>query len=391
MAGKWHSFMAKPILALFLVPWIAGLLLGDPGRALAASHSPSWPLWDHFRKHFLQSDGRVIDRTDRDRSTSEGEAYTLYFSLVSGDRQTFRKVLEWTRNNLAGGDLDHHLPAWIWGKRPNGDWGILDVNPASDADCWIAYALIEAGRIWKIPAYGRQGRHLLSMIEKNETAFLPGYGWALLPGPWGFRNRDGTGRLNPSYLPPEILLDFEAVSPRSPWTQILETTLSHMGSIAPHGFVPDWIAVTKDGQVRPDPVTGPLGSYDAIRVYLWASLLPSRSPLRKKLLSHMSGMLRYLDHHLRPPLYANTLTGWTAGKGPPGFSAAILPLLRARGDKRHIKSLLKSIKRMRHQGLYGTPPPYYDQVLALFGTGFLEGRYGFGAKGHLLLPARPRP
>ena len=391
MTGKRHSYMTRPLLILFLVPWIAGVLLGEPGPALGTSPSPSWPLWDHFRHHFLQSDGRVIDRTDKDRSTSEGEAYTLYFSLVSGDRETFRKVLEWTRNNLAEGDLDRHLPAWIWGKRPDGSWGILDVNPASDADCWMAYTLIEAGRIWKNPDYENQGRHLLSMIEKNETAFLPGYGWALLPGPWGFRLPDGSVRLNPSYLPPEILLDFDAVSPRSPWKQILETTLSHMGSIAPRGLVPDWIAVTKKGQVRPDPVTGPLGSYDAIRVYLWASLLPSRSPLRKRLLFHMGGMVRHLDRHHSPPLYVNTLAGWTAGKGPPGFLAAILPLLRTRGEERHLKFLLHALAMMRHKGLYGTPPDYYDQVLALFGTGFLEGRFAFNAKGNLLLPTRPQP
>ncbi|MCL4485940.1 MAG: glycosyl hydrolase family 8 [Nitrospirae bacterium] len=209
MAGKSPSSGRKQRLALLMVPWIVGLLLGGPPHALAASGFP----------HGLSgtaSGNTFSSRTDRDRSTSEGEAYALFFSLVAGDRDTFRKILEWTGNNLAQGDLDRHLPAWVWRKRPNGRWGILDVNPASDADCWIAYTLIEAGRLWKDPAYERQGRHLLSTIEKNETAFLPGYGWALLPGPWGFRLPDGTTRLNPSYFPPEILLDLENVSPHSP-------------------------------------------------------------------------------------------------------------------------------------------------------------------------------
>ena len=34
--------------------------------------------------------------------------------------------------------------------------------------------------------------------------------------------------------------------------------------------------------------------------------------------------------------------------------------------------------------LYGEPPAYYDQNLALFGRGFVEGRFRFGADGALL-------
>ena len=30
---------------------------------------------------------------------------------------------------------------------------MLDPNSASDADVWMAYSLVEAGRLWKIPCY----------------------------------------------------------------------------------------------------------------------------------------------------------------------------------------------------------------------------------------------
>ncbi len=376
----WNPLILLPLLWAMAFPFA-----GFPAY-VSAANSPIWPLWDHFRQTFLQGDGRVIDRTDHDKTTSEGEAYTLFFSLVSGDRKSFRIVLSWIRNNLAQGDLDRHLPAWLWGRRPDGKWGILDINSASDADCWIAYSLIEAGRIWNRPDYASQGRRLLSLIEKNEVVFLEGYGWALLPGPWGFRLPGGMTRLNPSYLAPEILLRLTSVSHHNRWKEILEAALTHMNAIAPHGFVPDWFAVTRDGLVRPDPVTGPIGSYDAIRAYLWAGLLPSRNPVQKRLLAHMSNMFRDVERRFRAPLYANTVAGWTAGTGPAGFSAALLPGLRAQGKTKAVSELRLLLSLACHKGLYGTPPAYYDQVLALFGTGFLDARFSFDGNGNLTLP-----
>jgi endoglucanase len=36
-------------------------------------------------------------------------------------------------------------------------------------------------------------------------------------------------------------------------------------------------------------------------------------------------------------------------------------------------------------GLYGKDLAYYDQNLALFGTGFLDDRFEFGAEGELMV------
>ena len=386
MTTKCHRPVGRISFRLLLLFGTVGVIMaGSPGPLSALTFS-SWPLWTHFRQSFLQKDGRVIDRTDHDKTTSEGEAYTLFFSIVSDDPHSFSAILSWITNNLAQGDLAAHLPAWLWGKRPDGRWGVLDSNSASDADCWIAYSLIEAGRIWKIPAYGMQGRRLLSLIEKNEVLFLKGYGWALLPGPWGFRLANGATRLNPSYLSPEILIRLASLSPKSHWKEILEASLNHMTTIAPRGFIPDWILVTRNGHILPDPLTGPIGSYDAIRSYLWAGLLPPQSPLQKRLLACMSGMLKALGRRSGVPLYANTLLGWTAGNGPEGFSAAILPALRAEKKTGLTRTTRLSLHQALHDGLYGTPPHYYDQVLSLFGTGFLDRRFSFGSNGALTLP-----
>jgi endoglucanase len=33
------------------------------------------------------------------------------------------------------------------------NWAVIDTNSASDADIWIAWSLLEAGRLWKHPDY----------------------------------------------------------------------------------------------------------------------------------------------------------------------------------------------------------------------------------------------
>src|SRR5580698_7610733 len=81
-----------------------------------------WPLWQAYTQHYLDDQGRVIDRSAGDRTTSEGQAYAMFFALVDNDQPHFDKLLKWTEANLAGGDLTARLPAWDWGKTKSGEW-----------------------------------------------------------------------------------------------------------------------------------------------------------------------------------------------------------------------------------------------------------------------------
>ena len=118
------------------------------GLALTLSGCSSYPgraawfaAWNAYRQAFLDGQGRVLDySSDQGFTTSEGLAYTLFFSLAAGDRDTFRRVLTWTNANMAGGRLGQVLPAWKWGQQ-NGSWGIVGHNSASDADAWMAYEI----------------------------------------------------------------------------------------------------------------------------------------------------------------------------------------------------------------------------------------------------------
>jgi len=357
--------------------------------ALAAAASArtdacgAWPLWQAYAERFIQADGRVVD-FHAAHSTSEGQAYGLFFALVANDRQRFAALLKWTEDNLAGGDLGAQLPAWQWGRRDDGSWGVLDPNPASDADLWLAYTLLEAGRLWREPVYSRLGLRLTARIAEEEVATLPGLGPILLPAPAGFQPQPDLWRLNPSYLPIQLLRALHDYDPTGPWAGMVPATIRLLRETAVRGFAPDWTGYqTGIGWVA-DPDKGPVGSYDAIRVYLWLGMLDIDEPLRAPLLRALRGMATSLQRDGVPPERVDTLSGRAEGRGPAGFSAALLPYLAALGDSPLLTQQRRRVEAAYHERLLGNDPRYYDQNLALFGTGWLDGRFRFAAGGRLL-------
>ena len=87
------------------------------------------------------------------------------------------------------------MPAWLWGKKENSKWEVLDSNSASGGDVWMAWALLEAGRLWKEQRYTDIGSALLKRIAREEVVTVPGLGSMLLPGKVGFAE-DNSWRFN---------------------------------------------------------------------------------------------------------------------------------------------------------------------------------------------------
>ena len=353
-----------------------------------------WKLWSAYSARFIDAQGRVFDPQGYQHTTSEGEAYALFFALVGNDRACFDRVLGWTQANLAGGSLEARLPAWSWGKASDGSWKPLDTNSASDADLWMAYALLEAGRLWNTPAYSNLGLRMAALIAKSEVADLPGFGPMLMPGPTGFQHGK-SWTLNPSYLPIFLFQRFAAADPGGPWAQIANGIPRLLAQSARHGFAMDWVEYIPGDGFYPTTLPlanpagktpeSPTGSYDAIRVYLWAGMTGSEGKARSAVLDAVPGMSAYLADHGAPPEKVSDQGIPLAQDGPVGFSAALLPYLRAFGDSRAAGNQLVRINALRDSasGLYGKDLSYYDQNLALFGTGYLDGRFGFGPGGEL--------
>ena len=146
-----------------------------------------WQSWQVFKNHFISQDGRVIDLgSDQSITTSEGQSYALFFALIANDKAAFDSVLNWTQEHLSEGDLSTRLPAWKWGLDKNRVGGILDSNPASDSDLWIAYSLSQAAILWDERRYSILAAVLAQRIIREETAYITGLGLSLLPAPAGF-------------------------------------------------------------------------------------------------------------------------------------------------------------------------------------------------------------
>ena len=344
-----------------------------------AAPCDGWPAWQDFRRHFVSDGGRVLDRSaDGQPTTSEGQSYALFFALAANDRPAFDKLLQWTRDNLAGGDFSARLPAWQWGKRPDGQWGVMDDNSASDSDLWIAYDLLEAGRLWREPRYTALGKLLALRIAREETTDLPGLGPTLLPGRYGF-SKPGLTRLNPSYLPPQLMARMAHALPGSNWAALRGTSQRVLLESAPAGFAPDWIGY-RNGFVA-DDASKASGSYNAIRVYLWAGMLAPDAPERAALLARLKPMARQVAKTGLPPETVDTRDGKVQGSGPIGFSMALLPFLQAQGDQAALQTQLLRVEAMP---LSERPDAYYDHVLTLFGQGWQQARYRFKANGELV-------
>ena len=206
------------------------------------------------------------------------------------------------------------------------------------------------------------------------------------PGPQGFQH-GVTYRFNASYVPLQLVLGLSQFAPRGPWKQVAANIPALIKDSAPHGFVSDWINIKTDGKTQVSPN---VGSYDAIRVYLWAGMLDKATPHRDEMLEPISGMGAYLRTNSVPPAKVRPDGTIEDPKRPVGFSAALVPYAMALGETQIRNQPMSRVQSeyKPQTGLVGTPPLYYDQNLALFGLGFEQGQFSFDANGALHLSWR---
>lgn len=388
----------KARVATRLLCLLTALSFSSAGFAAPDCNKQAWPLWDQFKTHFIQSDGRVLDAsTPKMHSSSEGQSYAMFFALVANDPETFEKLWVWSVANLADGNIKTSLPAWIWGKGDDGMWGVLDKNSASDSDLWFAYDLLEAGRIWGRKDYIDDANALLMNIEKQEVTTLPGFGKMLLPGKFGFVRTDNVWQLNPSYLPIPILRRVSDTTQPNPWHEIANNTARMIQAVSKNGFIADWVSyqISKqlpNGAFITDPIKGDIGSYDAIRVYLWSGMTSQKDPLATPIQRSISGMIKATTKNGGvPPEMVNVVTGSIQGNGPFGFSSALIPYFSSSNKSLLLAEQLararsKQLETLSSQNLNTGQPPYYDYVLSLFGLGWIENRFEFLKNGQINLP-----
>lgn len=363
------------MLKLFLA---LSILISTPSWSksdLRCDEFQTWPEWAEFREKFLSTEGRVIDTSDeRHITTSEGQSYALFFALLENNPALFRRILRWTEKNLAKNDLTSHLPSWLWGKDEKGRWDVLDSNTASDSNLWIAYSLLEAGRLWNERTYTVLGTMMLQKMSADEVVSIPGLGFSLLPGKRGFVHGQAW-RLNPSYIPPQLVSRVSQVIDEQAWRKLAENTPKILMSIAPQGIAPDWMTWTVDGWSRVSKSDG-VGSYDAVRVYLWIGMMHPDAPEASTLRSHFNKISQFLDEEGYLPERIDVATEVTKGRASLGFSAALLPLFQDGAVGKQLRLLLRTSSIV--------DAGYYERMLLLFGKAWDEQRYVFDMQGQVV-------
>lgn len=372
----WVGLSAQPTLGhAGLLDWVDQKL---DGVLSLNKQTAAWKEWNGYKAVFISSDGRVIDHSTPDqRTVSEGQAYALFLALINNDKKLFNQLLSWTENNLSQGDLRNHLPAWIWGNK-DGQWGVIDPNSASDADLWILYSLIEAGRIWKEDRYLDIADHLAQLIIQKETLYVQGLGQSVLPGQIGFVRPNGSVKLNPSYVPPFLMARLaDHFKTQKIWAELYLGSQRLLLTSVEKGLYPDWIEFNNGiSNLRKTE-----GDYDAIRVYLWIGMTPSSDPLMPALLDSIKPFLQSAKQLGYVPETWNLAAGTIEShSGPEGFQYAILPALKTLGTETNTVNPMPGASDQEAWKRYG----YYNGMLSLFSQGFMENRYAFGHNGRLI-------
>lgn len=351
--------------------------------ACGGARSPDrWPDWERFADRYLKADGRIVDRTFGGKTVSEGQAYALFFALVANQPERFDQILTWTNEVLAQGRLGEKLPDWYWGPLPDGGWGIWHETAATDADLWIAYALIEAGRLWNRPDHTALGNRILALVARLDVVEVGVAGPVLMPSPAGFVLDSDRYRVNPSYLPGFMFRFFAFHDPAGPWLSVWEAYLAQALTLFEAGIAPDLYIVSADGTLSHDTVQAPAGSYDAIRVYLWAGISGPESFSLLALLKPYGDLTRANGG---PPDRVDPRDGKVLSDySPPGFAAALVPYFETLGDAAMRDRMLRRLATQRWLQRLGKPAHYYDDALTLFGTGWLEQHYRFDPTGALV-------
>jgi endo-1,4-beta-D-glucanase Y len=149
---------------------------------------------------------------------------------------------------------------------------------------------------------------------------------------------------------------------------------------APHGAASDWIDYRSPAGFTADAQTHGVGSYDAIRVYLWAGTLSGADPTSKSLARQLAPVITLAAQRAAPPEVFDTDTMRAHGDGSPGFSAALMPLLA--GAK--ATDALRAYQARVASAALQSDQHYYSDVLSLFGMGWIEARYRFDRDGELI-------
>lgn len=253
IAFFWSVFFHGDVVNLRVLPEIMKQK-PEPGE-MAAS------IFDVMLTKYYRADGMV--ESEKNKTTSESQSYAMMIAVLSEDRESFDRVLNWTKSNLQTRPKDE-LFSWVW---QNGE--VTDVNPATDADQDIAYALYLAYKEWGDEVYLNEARTIVRDIWDVETEEIAEIRY-VAGGNWAVQHKDGVV-VNPSYFAPYQYRVFAIFDTEHNWLSLVDSSykaLELCSGLA--GLAMDWCKIDDQGNVMRNYRFGgkdsSVYSYDALRV-----------------------------------------------------------------------------------------------------------------------------
>ena len=242
--------------------------------------------WILFKKLYIKNN-YVNDNYFKNATHSEAQAIGLLLAVHFDDRETFKKLWRWTKQNLQTRKNDS-LFAWLWGKDYNNNFTVLDYNNASDADIIIAWSLILAHEKWKNHQYLYEAQKIIKDIKKK-LIIKYNNAYYLLPGSLGFIDQNKI-IINPSYYIIPAFKKFYFIDKDKVWINLIQsldqTIIKEILSRKRvFNLIPDWIIIKKNPCIKSQKED--IFGYEAIRFYLYQKTLK-----KSKSLSYFLNFLR---------------------------------------------------------------------------------------------------
>ncbi len=331
--------------------------------------------WNYYKKNFMSHDGRIIDYERNDVTTSEGQSYAMLRAVFIGDKEAFDKAYRWSVDNL--GRKEDNLFAWLWGKREDNTWGIIDRNSASDADIDIAFALLLAGECWSNNEYIYDAVNIINDIWNLETKVINNQR-VLMPGITQADNE--IIPINPSYFATYAFKTFAKYDEDHDWNSLVNSSyslLSQSASLTESGLPPNWFNInSQSGEIFIDKENQDSDfSYDAIRVFLrtYVDYLIFNDKRAFNILKKSQFFKdKYFKKYREVKFFTNfKQNGELRDKVENiGAIALLVPVFKALSDKQKAYKIYKKkvVSNYNPKGYWDSSKNYYTQNLAWFGT-----------------------
>ena len=208
--------------------------------------------WDTYKSQFILSNGRIIDPSQDNVTTSEAQSYAMLRAVWVDDKTTFDKVYSFTKTQMKR--PKDHLFGWRYNKLANGQYGLTPNggdNSAADADSDIAYALLLASKRWNDPKYQSDALPIIKDLWKYETASVSGGKRYLIAGNWAQDPQKLV--INVSYFAPYEWRAFAKIDTQDNWQSLVDPAyqlLTDSGTVPLDkakgvGLPPDWLAIDR--------------------------------------------------------------------------------------------------------------------------------------------------